>query len=267
MQDAHNSAVVEIEVKYDHTSQLELAEKAAPLTTLIEETTLELRDQETLTRLNDVILAGREWLKGVDAIMDPVRDATHKAWKAAIKAQDDFKAPVLMVIGRAQQASTAFIIRAREEEKRLQDEADAEARRKQAVLDAEQRRANEAEAARVAEEMRQSGASREVIREAKAGVLATPAPMVAPKTVNPTVIAPKGQAVRMYYSAEITDMRALLQYLASDNRWVLLLGMSDGFKKSLIAELRAEAEQLKDKFEIPGTKLLKNAGGVFGARR
>lgn len=260
-------AQVEIEVRYDHSSQIELATTSMPLAEQLERATLALKDQESLDHLNHLIQIGRDWLKAADAVLDPVRDATHKAWKASIKAQDDFKGSVEAVVKKAQDEATKFVVAAREAAARQQAILDAADRKKQAELDAEQRRANEVEAKRVADELKNAGASREVIREAKAEVLATPAPAVAPSTVTPAIVTSGGQSVKTYYRAEITDMGELLKHFIQEPRWVLLLQSMDSIRKAIETELSAEATKLKERYCIPGTKLVKHNGSAYGGRR
>lgn len=237
--------LVEIEVKYDKSTQLALAKEAPDLETLL--SSVKIADQETLNIANERILAGRKWLKAVDAIMDPVRDATHKAWKAAIKAQDDFKAPVEYALKRIEGIATKFIM-----------DAQAEAQRQQRIKDEQQRKENEANAKAAAKDLKKMGASAEVIASVKEDIKARPAEAVAP-------IAEKaaGQSVRILYSAEIVDFPAFLKYLVTNDRLMILFSMSLPLRKAVESELRSEASAMKEKYDVPGTKLIKSASGSW----
>jgi len=86
-----NIQSVEVEVRYDRTNQSQLAKQAPQLST--ELASIQIQDQQSLDSANQLIMSCDQWLKAVDRIMDPVRDATHKAWKAAIGAQDECGLP------------------------------------------------------------------------------------------------------------------------------------------------------------------------------
>lgn len=238
-------APVEIDIRYDRSSQSELAVRSPQLVAQFSE--VAITDQRSLNRANELILAGKQWLDQVDAIMDPVRDATHKAWKAAIKAQDEFKAPVLKAVDSLKKAVTNHIVAAQDE-----------ARRKQELADKEQARVNAAEAKRVAEELKSLGASKEEIKEAKIAIKAVTAAEVAP-----VVEASAGQSIRYLYSAEIVDMKVFLAHLAQDDYLRILFGYSQAFKKAVESELRGEATKRKDSYSISGTKLVKTASGSW----
>lgn len=242
---ATKAQLVEVEVKYDQRTQLVLAKEAPELETLL--ASVKIADQESLNVANERILAGRKWLKAVDAIMDPVRDATHKAWKAAIKAQDDFKAPVERCLKVLEGAATKFILDAR-----------AEAERQQRIKDEQQRKENEANARAAAKDLKKMGAGTEVIEAVKEEIKARPAEAVAP-----VAEVGAGQSIRILYSAEVTDMQAFLKYLVTDNRLMILFSMSQPIKKAIESVLRDEATAMKDKYEVPGTRLIKSASGSW----
>jgi hypothetical protein len=227
-------------------------------------TGIKITDQQSVNRANELILACKQWIESVDRIMDPVRDATYKAWKAAIKAQDEFKEPVLKPMAALKVAVTTFIVAAEEETARKKAAAEAEQRRKQEAADAEQRRLNAIEAKRVAEELEALGASKAEIREAKAEIKAVAAPIVEVVPVAaPAVEVSAGQSIRMLYSAEVTDMAAFLKHLAQDNFLLTLFAYNQTFKKAIESELRGLASDRKEKYDIPGTKLVKTPSGAW----
>ncbi len=242
---AAKPGVVDVQVSYDRASQSQLAVQVPNLTRQLSE--IELTDQASVDRANEIILRCKQWIESVDRIMDRVRDATHKAWKAAIKAQDEFKDPVLKPMAALESAVTNFIV-----------EAQQAARRKQEAADREQERLNRAEAKRVADELSALGATKAEIKQAKAEIKSTAAPVV-----EPIAEASTGQSVRMLYSAEVVDMKVFLKYLAGDEYLLQLFKYSQSFRKAVESELRGEATNRKDAYSIPGTKLVKTPSSAW----
>lgn len=236
---------VEIEVRYDRTNQLELSRRAGELSSDL--CGVIISDQQSLELANELIRAGEQWLKSVDAIMDPVREATHRAWKAAIKAQDDFKAPVAGPLAVLKSNATQFVVNAK-----------AEVERKQREAEAEQRRKNDAEAKRVAAELKALGASPSEIKAAKEEVKAVAAPIV-----QPTVETPTGQSIRTLYSAELVSLPDFITYLLTDQTLLRIFSASEVIKKAIETELRPDAVRMKDKYLVPGTKLVKKSSGSW----
>lgn len=247
MSSTQTVGLVEVDVRYDRGTQSELAARVPDLSSQL--SLVQVTDQASLDHLTEQIRAAEQWLKAVDRIMDPVRDATHKAWKASIAARDEFVSPVEKPLKIAKIACANFVAAAREE-----------AARKQRERDEEQRKKNEAEARRVAFEMKSVGASKVEIKEAKSVVLAAVAPTVSPKVELPT-----GMSSRMLYSAEITDLAEFLKYIVTDNYLLTLFGYSATFKKSIESELRGEATKRKEAYKVPGTKLVKTPSGAWRA--
>lgn len=242
---AARAQTVEIEVRYDRVSQSELATRAPQLSEQL--TIVTITDQASLNRANELILVGDKWMDSVDLIMDEVVKATHSAHKAAIKASKDFKAPVEKPLAILKAAATKFVVDAQEA-----------AQRRQEATDAEQRRVNEAEARRVASELKALGATKEEIKEAKEEIKAVTAP-----TVAPIAETSAGQSVRMLYSAEVTDMAAFLKHLVTDPFLLTLFAYNQTFKKAIESELRGIASDRKEKYAIPGTKLVKTPSGAW----
>lgn len=238
-------ALVDVQITYDKSPQSELAQRVPELSDDL--VSCQVTDQSSLNRANALILSCNEWLKAVDRIMDPVREATHKAWKMSIAAQEEFKAPVEKPLKALKSAAAKFIA-----------DAEAEKQRKQQEADEEQRRLNEAEARRTAKVLKDMGASKDQIQDAKEEIRATPAPIVQPKAE-----VAQGMSVRTLYSAEIVDMKVFLAHLAHDPYLLTLFGYSAALKKALESELRGEAQKRKDTYSIPGTKLVKTASGAW----
>jgi uncharacterized protein YhaN len=238
-------AEIVIDVAYDRAPQLALAQRVPELSEQL--STCQIKDQVSLNRANEAIVAGVEWLKAVDRIMDPVREATHRAWKSAIAAQDEFKAPVERPLKVLKGLASKYLA-----------DVEAEKQRKQREADEEQRRKNEADARSMAADLKRMGASKQEIADVKQEIKATPA-----ATVQAEAAAPSGMSSRMLYSAEVTDLKAFLTHLVSDQYLLTLFGYSGAFKKAIESELRGEAGKRKDGYSIPGTKLVKTPSGAW----
>lgn len=239
------SEVIEVDVRYDRSNQLKLAEKATPLADLL--VSARIADQQSLNIANNMILAANEWLKAVDAIMDPVRDATHKAWKAAIKAQDEFKEPVAKPLALLKSAAAKFISDAREE-----------AARKQREVDAEQARINALEAKQAAAALKEMGATKAEIKEVKEAIKSVQAPVIAP-----VAEVSSGMSTRTYYSTEITDLTAFFNYAVTNEMLMRILSANVKIKDAICSELNVDAKRFKEAYSVPGVKLVKTVGGAW----
>lgn len=240
---AATAGLVEVDVRYDRGTQSELAARAPQLSEQL--TSITLTDQRSVDRANELIRAGNQWVDAADALMDRVVKATNYAHKEALKTKNEFRDPIAKPLAVLKAAVVKRITDAAEEKQRAQEAADAE-----------QRRINEAEARRVASELRALGASKEEIKEAKQEIKATTAPAVAP-----AVETSAGQSVAMLYSAEVTDMAAFLKHLVTDPFLITLFAYNQTFKKAIESELRGIASDRKEKYAIPGTKLVKTPSG------
>jgi hypothetical protein len=238
---------VEVEVRYDQTDQRELAAQTADLATRTKLAAVEIRDQATLNQANELVRAAEDWIKAVDRIMDPVREATHRAWKAALKAQDDFKKPVAGPLRILREAVALFIYQ--------QTQAAIEAQR---IADEAQRKKNAAEARAFTKDLKAAGATPEQIAETKLQIMATPAPIIASQ-----VEAPSGVALRTLYSAKVVNLEIFLRYLLTDEYLFRIFKNTDGVTKAIEAELKPEAVRFKEKYNVPGTELVKTPNAAW----
>jgi hypothetical protein len=236
---------VDVEVKYEKSAQVALAKTAPTIAKQLQSVTI--RDQVTLDRAAEFVKAADEWIAAVDAIMDPVREATHAAWKAAIKAQTDFKADVEPFRVALKQAINRFIA-----------DRNEQARQKQLQIEADQRKINEQNAQKQAKLAQKAGADATTVQEVRNQVLATPAPIV-----SSTVAAPKGFATpRTIYGAKIVNPRKFIEGLLKDGTMFNLMLKSDNVIDALESELRKLAGMQKEAFEFPGVELTKKAAGT-----
>lgn len=236
---------VQVDISFDRAPQVALAQRQPQLSEQL--LACKITDQLSLNHASKHIQLAVEWLKAVDRIMDPVREATHRAWKSAIAAQDEFKAPVERPLKMLKALAAKYLA-----------DVEAEKQRKQREADEEQRRKNEADARSMAADLKRMGASKEEIADVRQEIKATPAAVVQAEAA-----APSGMSSRMLYSAEIVDMKAFLTHLVSDQYLLTLFGYSASFKKSIESELRSEATNRKDKYDIPGTRLVKTPSGAW----
>ena len=236
---------VKVEVRYDQSEQTKLATLGPKLVKQLQ--SVEIKDQATLDRLAEFVLAADAWIKGVEDIMDPVRKATHDAWKASIKAADDFMGEVVTARQLAKQSINRYIVAAREA-----------ADKKQRDLDAAQARINQQNADAQAKLAKKAGADTEAIKEVRTAALAAPAPLAAPKAT-----APKGMKTpSLLYRGKITNMRAFVSGLLTDGTMFNLMLKSEGVIGALESELSKLTTMQKDAFSFPGVELVKKYSGT-----
>lgn len=138
----------------------------------------------------------------------------------------------------------------------LADEQE-KARRQQAAIDAEQRRKNQEEADRAAAAAKKAGADKATVAQIKEDVMATPAPIVESRAA--TVAQSVGASVRYSYSAKITDLRAFLGVVLSND---VLFNTLLAAKPEIEAAFRKMASDQKELFNYAGATFDKKAVDV-----
>jgi len=155
-------------------------------------------------------------LKGVKALLkeagdvfDPAIRKAHEAHKAILAAKNDVTAPLLeaeKILKRGMAGYTEERERLRlEEQRRLQIEADR--------LAAEERKHLEAERAREISEAADKGAAEFLEALAKPEPVQVAAPVV---EIRPSVVKMAGISTRKVWKPEVTDLVALLRYIADN---------------------------------------------------
>jgi len=254
------------ELKQDEQALAKVARESISILDQVK--ALVVKDQQSYNLATDLYKAALAVEKAADAAHDPVISHWHELHKSAVAAKKSDKdlatqAKVLAKSKAAAWQDEQERIRL-EEERRLQEiarkQAEEEARiaREQAEAEAKrQREIEEAERIRLAEEAEKAGASQEQISEILDTPLSepepipdfTPAPVVMP-TVAPTFQKASGFSVRYSYSADVTDINALIKAAAQNPYLAQYLQPNQ-------TAINALARASKDTFQLPGCKIRK----------
>lgn len=229
----------EILIKYDPPEKNELAKQSSPLAERM--AGAKITNQETLDAAVELKRAGQSWIEKWDLIFNPLREATHKAWKLAVSTQDDGKREVELGVRMLGSKITGYL-----EQKRREDEE------KQRKLDAEQARINKENADKQAALAKKAGADKETIKDVKQTVLSTAAP-----TVAPSVEKPKGVSISYRWDIEIEHMGKFLAAIAVDKTLLAIFVGSEPIKAAIKTEFRKLAVQQKEGFKIAGARAFK----------
>jgi hypothetical protein len=224
----------------------------------VTERALALPDQARAIRISDADTYARacEFLKSVKALRDEITQTfdphikrAHEAHKALLKEKQDAEAPLAQAERIVKDGLVAYDreqerIR-REEARRLEDEA----RRQE-----EERRLMEAiELEEAGNEAGDEGLKAEAVALLEQPII-VPTVAVAPST--PKVA---GVAFRETWSAKVTDLAALVKYVAAHPQFAGLLSAN-------MPALNAQARSLKGQLQIPGVEAVCTRDVAAGRR-
>lgn len=190
-----------------------------------------------------------DFLKGVKALRTEIADTfephikrAHEAHKALLKEKADAEAP----LAEAERITKAALVTYDQQQEHLR-------REEQARLQAEVRRQEEERRLAEAVELEEAGE----LAEAEALIAApvsVPTVAVAPST--PKV---SGIAYRETWSASVTDLAALVKYVAAHPQFA-------GFLLPNLPALNAQARSLKGQMQIPGVEAICTRDVAAGKR-
>lgn len=192
---------------------------------------LRIVDQATYDKACDAMKRAKLYVKETEAFFAPMKAKAHAAWKEVCNQETNVVSPVKSVI----QTISREVVRWDDEQKRIRREA-------QRRLEEEARKRAEDERIAQAVALEQSGAHTEVVE----AVLETPVvavPVVAPSTFQKSNAA----IVRETWTAEVTDLHALVKAAAKDKNLLGLLQVNQ-------SALNGMARALKETMSIPGVK-------------
>lgn len=189
------------------------------------------RNQEWIDSLDLCINRGKDWVDQMSEAFEPFREAAHSAHKLVVKTINENIDDVNGKVAAAQSAKILAV-----------DAARRERDKRQAEIDAEQRRINQQRADEEARLARKAGADKQAQLEIKETILSTPAPIVEAK-----IQAPSGTTLRKIWDVDPTkyDLWALVKAAAKDKS---LLPLLDPNWKNL----RGRAVEGKEAAIIPG---------------
>lgn len=206
----------------------------------------QIETQDELDKLTAYIAAGEKVVEEWDGLMNPVREATYKAWKEAVKVQDGEKKPLVDLIAKAKRVRANAVLAA--EQSRIA---------RQAELDARQNAINAELAKKEAELAISAGADPETVEVVKQEALTRPAPVAE----APLEAAGFRQPVWLY-SCEVEDLAVLFQTLAQNKFLFDIAAKSANVHAALASAFRPLATASKDGFSVPGLKLVKRPQGT-----
>jgi hypothetical protein len=197
-----------------------------------------------------------DFLKGIKALRDEIAETfdshirrAHEAHKALLKEKQDAEAPLAEAERIAKDALVAY----NREQDRLRREEEAR-RREQARLEEEERRL--AEAIELEEAGRAMGDVGMVAEAAELLEAPISVPVVAVASSTPKV---SGIAYRETWSARVTDLKALVKYVAANPQFANLLTANT-------TALNAQARSLKGALAIPGVEAVATRDVAAGRR-
>lgn len=194
-----------------------------------------IKTQSDYDKVSAFLVTVKGLIKKVGEAFDPICDSAHKTWKTAVAQRSEQLDPLQNAEKIIKQRATAFLVeqnRIREEEERkARLEAEAAERKRKAELE-EQAKRHEANG---------NIAKAEERREMAEQVFIAPRPVVA------GAIKAEGQSLKETWSAEVTDLSALVKAVA-EGRAPITLVMADQ------VALNKQAKATKNAFPIPGIR-------------
>jgi len=202
---------------------------------------LVVTDEQTLSLASDALAGIKSLRAKIEETFGPIIKRAYEAHREAVAQRKKVEAP-LEEAERIIKGSVAAYLA---EQERLRQEAERRARE-----EAERRAAEALE--RQIEDAESAGASPEDIE-----AMIDSAPTVVPVVSEPRPRKPEGISVRTTYKAEVTDMLALVRWVASNNRYINLLSVNQSALNQLVRSLGPTAK-------IPGVRLV--AQGTVAVR-
>jgi hypothetical protein len=218
---------------------------------------LQVTDDATFGQAGEWLRTIKGYLGRVAEVFDPIVDAAHKAHKVAVEQRKGLLTHAL----DAERTLKARMALYEQEQERKRREAEAAAARERARLEAEERERVAAEQKRLqaeAEEKRLAEAVQAEQRgdtETAERLVSAPvdiAPVVSKPVFVPPIMAPpaprvEGVSFRDEWSAEVTDLSALVKAIAGGTVPLTLV------KADQVA-LNGMARSLREAMKIPGVK-------------
>jgi hypothetical protein len=183
------------------------------------------------------------FIENVDAVYEPMREAAHAAYKTVLSERDAAKAPAVAAQAELKRKMRGYL---QAEEQRLRLEAEEKQRRQDELLHKEKEKE--------ASKLRKKGYSESSI-EAMTDAIETSTAMVKVEKVDTG-----SMSTRTTYSAEVTDLKALIRFVAK----------SKGFEGLLLPNMTAinsMARGMRDSMEVPGVKVVRDMSLARSRRR
>lgn len=202
---------------------------------VVQANSFQIKTQEDYDKVSVFLVGVKNLIKKVGEAFDPVCDAAHKSWKVAVAQRKEQLDPLEQAEKIIKYRATEFLI----EQNRIREEAERKAREE--AESAERKRKAELEAQAARHEANGNIEKAEQRRELAEQVFIAPRPVVA------NVIKAEGQSLKEVWSAEVTDLHALIKAVA-EGRAPITLVMADQ------SALNKQAKATKNAFPIPGVR-------------
>lgn len=214
-------------------------------------------DQKSLSMANDLFNAIKGLRKKIGETMDPVIQAAHNSHKVALAKKAELEAPLIVAEKYLNVQVTAY----HQEIERIRAE-EAEKARQAAIKEEMERRRQEEEARiQAAAELEAAGATEEAEAIMQEAIEQKEAPV---EVYVPPPITPRaelnGASVKTYWSAEVTDLKALCKAVAEGKA-------SIAFIEPNMVALNKQAQSLKKELSIPGVRAVSRSSMASTGRR
>lgn len=197
---------------------------------------LTITDQPSYDIAVEKRTAAVNWLKGAESFFDPSIADAHALHKKLLAQKKSVCEPVESTIKTINSA----LIRFDDEQARIR-------REEQRRLEEDARRKAEEERIAQAEQLHANGADEEAVD----AVLDAPVQVTEIAIAAPTYEKSKEVIYRDNWSGEVTDIKALVKYIAKNPQFIGLLQVNQ-------TALNSQAKALKESMDIPGCRAVNN---------
>jgi hypothetical protein len=216
-----------------------------------------VRDQPSLSKANDFFLTIKALRKKISQTFDPIIQKAHEAHKEALNQKAIIEAPLVTAERYLNGQVTAYhqeIEKKRREEEEIarQEAVKAEMARRKAEEDERTRQAAELEAAGATEEAEALVA--ETVEESQKPIEVYVPPVATPKAEL------EGATVKVYWSAEVTNLRDLCRAVADGKAPIACVEPN-------MTVLNAQARALKKEMAIPGIRAVSTSSMASTGKR
>lgn len=197
---------------------------------------LAITDQETYNKAVDARVEAKAWLRNAGEYFDGLVKPAYAAYKNLLDAKKAVIEPVENTVTAINRELLTW------------DQAQEALRRAEQVkLEQEARAKAEAERIQQAELLQAAGADEEAIEELLNEPVIATEMVAAPKTYE----ASKAVVYRDNYSGEVTDLKALVKYIAKNPSFINLVQVNQTAVNQL-------AKSMKETLAVPGIKVVNN---------
>lgn len=197
---------------------------------------LAVTDQETYNKAVDARVKAKAWLRNAGEYFDGLVKPAYAAYKNLL----DAKKAVIEPVENTVTAINRELLTWDQAQERIRREA-------QVKLEQEARARAEAERIQEAELLQAAGASEEAVEAVLEAPVIVTEMVAAPKTYEVS----KSVVYRDNYSGEVTDLKALVKYIAKNPSFINLIQVNQTAVNQL-------AKSMKDTLDIPGIKVVNN---------